>query len=683
MKLHAMIAGTGLLLFGSKAFAAQETTPPEQPAETSGEQQGVLVYPPSFFASASPNTALDMVQRIPGFGLDTGNSGARGLAGAAGNVLIDGDRPTSKSDSLDEVLRRIPASSVERVELIRGGAPGIDMQGRSVVANVVLKKTSTEQITAEANVYAYTDAYFGPQLRLQYSKQKGEKQTEAAIFATTDRTGGTADGRRTRYDAAGSVIQEADLDLWDRLRNVNARGTLQRRVAGGKLRLNGLADFHNMENRQLLEIVSGAGTDDRTEDEARTISGEFGVNWTRPLSATTEIELTGLQRGNLLRFESESLNAGGQSTFDIDSTSGESIARSILRFRPSKAWAFEGGGEVAYNFLDSTTAFTQGGTPVPLPNASVFVSELRGEAFGQATWQASPKLTAELGLRVEVSRISQSGDTEQSKSFLYPKPRAQLTWRPAANHQLRLRAQKEVSQLNFSDFVASTEVNLGTVIGGNADLEPQKDLILEAVYEHRFWKKGVFELTAQHREVDDIIDIIPLVGGFEAVGNIGSGTRDMFQARLTLPLDRLGLKNGLLQARGSWFWSEATDPLTGEKRRFSGEVPFGCGIAFSQDLKGGRFSYGFDHGCNVDRFVRYRVREVRRQASQPYVSAYGQWKPAADLTIRLEFGNLTNAESRVLREIYDGPRNTAPLLRRELRQTRQGEWLFLQVRKIL
>src|SRR5437870_9533441 len=39
--------------------------------------------------------------------------------------------PTRRSSDL-EILKRVPASSVERVELIRGGAPGIDMEGRSV-----------------------------------------------------------------------------------------------------------------------------------------------------------------------------------------------------------------------------------------------------------------------------------------------------------------------------------------------------------------------------------------------------------------------------------------------------------------------------------------------------------------------------------------------------------------------
>ena len=71
----------------------------------------VTVYPPAFFAAAQPNTAFDMVLLLPGFSLDRGDA-VRGFGGAAGNVLIDGARPASKTDSLDEVLKRIPAKSV-------------------------------------------------------------------------------------------------------------------------------------------------------------------------------------------------------------------------------------------------------------------------------------------------------------------------------------------------------------------------------------------------------------------------------------------------------------------------------------------------------------------------------------------------------------------------------------------
>ncbi len=98
--------------------------------------QALTSYDGAFFAAARPSDAKAMIDRIPGFAFDGGGS-VRGLSGAAGNVLIDGRRPASKSDSLSDVLARIPADQVIRIDVIRGGAPGIDMQRKPVVANVV------------------------------------------------------------------------------------------------------------------------------------------------------------------------------------------------------------------------------------------------------------------------------------------------------------------------------------------------------------------------------------------------------------------------------------------------------------------------------------------------------------------------------------------------------------------
>ncbi|MFN9711980.1 MAG: TonB-dependent receptor plug domain-containing protein, partial [Alphaproteobacteria bacterium] len=130
-------------MLGSMMLAAVTAAAPQAAALASAPStplaadsaRGVIAYPPSFFAESQPANAYDMVLRVPGFAFDKG-AAVRGLAGAGGNVLIDGQTPVSKTDSLDEILKRIPAGGVERIELIRGGAPGIDMEGRTILANV-------------------------------------------------------------------------------------------------------------------------------------------------------------------------------------------------------------------------------------------------------------------------------------------------------------------------------------------------------------------------------------------------------------------------------------------------------------------------------------------------------------------------------------------------------------------
>lgn len=666
---------------GAAAQAPVPTGPLQSAPEVDAIQQGVLVFEPVFFADARPDTALDMIMRLPGFGLDTGDSGTRGLAGAAGNVLIDGQRPSTKSDSLDQILRRISSASVARVELIRGGAPGIDMQGQPVVANVVLVRTVVVERVFEANAYFYPDGYVGPVIAGRYSRREGDNQIEGSISATTDRTDGTGDGFRRRYDPAGNLIQDADLVLWDRFRNVRATGAVQRPFAGGRMRVNGLLGWFASENSQDLLIRSGAGADSFNDEDSDSINSELGFNWTRDLGPRTALELTGLQRYSTEDYTGVSESAGNTSTFTNDSTSGESIGRAVLRYRPAEQWSIEAGGEVAYNFLDSANAYEENGVVIPLPSASVKVEELRGEGFGRATWRPNPEFTLEFGVRVEVSEISQSGDSDLTKSFVYPKPRIQATWTPWAGHQFRFRFEREVGQLDFGDFVASADIDIGQVEGGNPDLEPNQVNTFEAFYERRFWGEGVLDFTLQHQQVEDVIDVIPLAGGFDGVGNIGDGAVNFFQVRLTLPMDNLGLPNARLQARGSWAQTEVTDPLTGEERRFQGNQAFGCGVAFNQDLMGGRWSYGFDHGCNVDKGRLFRVREVRALYAEPFVTVYGQWKPRADLTIRADIGNATDRAVGYDRDIYAGPRDVSPVSFRESRRTRMSPWFFLQIRK--
>ncbi len=662
---------------------AQEAAGAGMEARQDAERPGVLIFDPVFFADTRPRTALDMVQRLPGFALSGGSSGTRGLAGTAGNVLIDGRHPSTKSEGLGNLLSRISVDSIERIELIRGGAPGIDMQGRSVVANVVLRTSVTVERVIGFDTYVYEDGYLGPILRAEYSRRAGDHQIEGAFSATADRTGATNQGRRQRFTPSGTLIQDAEIDSRDRYRNVRASGAIQRPWADGLLRINAVASWSSSDQEQDVFILAGTGDDDFSYESEEELDGELGASWIRPLGVGTELELTALQRLEVETVESGFVRTGRTGLFTGEATSGETIGRGVVRYRRDDRWAFESGAEIAYNFLDTETTFEENGVPVALPGAAVLVEELRGEVSGQVTWRPASNLTVEAGLRVEVSEISQSGDTDTSRSFVYPKPRLLVTWTPMPNHQFRFRAERRVSQLDFGDFAASAEVDLGQVEAGNADLEPFKSNPVEVVYERRFWDEGVFTARLTHTRYEDYIDVIPLIGGFEALGNVGDASQTEFEVQVTLPMDRLGIAGGRLQARAVTRESEVTDPLTGEARRFSGDDGFGCGLAFDQDLDGGQWAWGLDHGCDLDAGTRFRVRELRYTESEPYFGAYVQWRPSRELSVRVDVSNLTDAEQRRRRDIHGGPRDAAPLSLRETYTQSRGSFLFLQIRKTI
>jgi len=170
-------------------------------------------YPESFFAGYHPNNALDMVERVPGFTFQRGDSTLRGMAEAAGNVVIDGKRIADKNFTLDQVLQRIPAAQVDHIALIRGGAPGIDMLGQPVVANVVRKAAAgaTGAITVSNGVYA--DGRMIPGVTVEHSRSFGPGRS-LSFSASLSRyvEAKLGDGSRRRTDDAGRPIEQAWID---------------------------------------------------------------------------------------------------------------------------------------------------------------------------------------------------------------------------------------------------------------------------------------------------------------------------------------------------------------------------------------------------------------------------------------------------------------------------------------
>lgn len=688
-----LLATTAILLTGGVATAqtasdgpgpqvAQApvpTGPTSQAAQTDAAQQGVLVFTPDFFADQRPNTALDMVSRVPGFSVNDG-SGSRGFEGAVGNILINNARPASKNDTGSNVLSRTPASQVDRIELIRGGAPGIDMQGYSVVVNVILKTENTRQSILTAAGYFFEggrDQFNGS---YQFTARQGDRTWGVTISDGLSMSDANGVGPVVRTDAGGTVIRNEDYFNDSFGGGQSVRGNYGGPLFGGKIDLTaryGLNDYHNI-NRQTAPGVLRESLYDEDGD-----GGEVGAVYTRPLSGRLTMETRLIHEWNAFDSESTSRDRiggvdGPEQLFAAEGEASESILRGLLRFERSPAVTFETGGEVAYNMLEVDQAFTVGGVAVPLPSASVKVEETRGEAFGKATWRIRPELTLEGGLRLESSTISQSGDAEQEKSFFFAKPRFLATWTPMANNQVRLRFEREVGQLDFGDFAASAELADGNVFGGNVDLEPEQRWISELIYERRFWGDGIVSLGLRHDEITDVIDVIPLDQGLSAVGNIGDGTLDQLNLTVAVPTDKLGVAGGMFRFRNTWNHTEVTDPTTGEIRPISNVRPSQAVISFEQDITSWKLQWGANYipllgqkGFDPDQTSGWRGHD--------YFEAWAEYKPTETLSIRAQV-NIWN-DFDVERTVYADRTAARPIAFVEHRYIDPRTFFQVRVRK--
>ena len=631
----ALLATTALLLAAAPTIvlAADAPAAPVRQSAAPGDQ-AVLIFTPDFFADARPNTALDMVNRVPGFSVNDGD-GARGFEGAVGNVLINGSRPASKNDTGSNVLGRTVASQVERIELIRGGAPGIEMQGYSVVANIILKNTTSREHIATFNASLFEggqDLYGGS---YQFTERKGDRTWGVTLSDGISSSDSNGAGPLRRVGPNGELLRAEDYYNDGYGGGNSIRGNFSSPLLGGKVDLTaryGINDWHNI-NRQTAPGVRREALFD--ED---TKSGEVGVVYTRPLSERLKLETRFIHEFEEFDNVATSRNREADieepiQRFAATGDSSETILRGLLRFERSAALEFEGGGEIAYNMLEVEQAYSVGGTPIPLPSASVKVEETRGELFGKATWRINPKWTLEGGLRLESSTISQSGDAEQEKSFVYAKPRLLTTWTPMANTQVRLRIERTVGQLDFGDFAASAELQNESVFGGNVDLQPEQRWVSELTFEKRFWGEGIVSVGLRHDEITDAIDVIPLDGGYAAVGNIGDGTLDQLVLNVTVPTDKLGLSGGKFGFKNTWNHTEVTDPTTGETRPISGIRASQATISFQQDVTRLKLQWG---GAWIPLLGQknYRPDQISGWRGHDYYELWAEYKPTPTLAIR-------------------------------------------------
>lgn len=670
--------------FRSLAFAfllgSLSLSSPALPAQD-GNASPVTLYPASFFDSTQPSSAFDMLAVLPGYDFNESDSDVRGFAGAVGNVLIDGSRPAGKQESLETILRRIPASAVERIELIRAGAPGIDMQGQTVLANVVRRREAQTRGTLEAGSTVYHRGFDAPRLAGELSRRTAGTLFElsAAAYDTVDDEHGF--GKRPRVAADGTVLRDSIYaqDEGERVRE--AAAAFARQVAGGELRLSASLQKQKF-GADIEERVTYPDADGSTvrefEDERNS---ELGLHFERRFAADRQLELLAIQRVSSERGGERGIEDDSVTLFRQDADASESIVRGVLRWKLGSI-VLESGLEGARNVLDSHNSLEEDGMAAPLPNGTVRVEERRGEVFATASAPLSATWRIEAGSRFEYSRLEQSGDSSLGKSFFFPKPRVLLTWSAAERDRLRFLLEREVGQLDFEDFVGSASLSASTVTAGNPDLEPDRTWRLEVAWERRFMDSGVLLLAVRHERIEDLIDRIPVVAEvpFDAVGNIGDGRRDELEINLTLPLDRFGIHAGLLKTVALWRDSSATDPTTRESRPISEDLSREVAIHFSQQLTRTRVRWGVDATLASAAREHY-FDEVRTERLGTRLDVFAQYEPSPAWNVRLFANNLTDRTAVREREIYDGLRNTAPLRYIETRTLAIGPYFGIAVRR--
>ena len=560
----------------------------------------VQSYDASFFAPFTPQTALDMVNRLPGFVLDSGTE-LRGFANAAGNVLLDGEPPSSKSGGVLEALARVPAAQVVRIELVQGGDGG-QGSGATVLANVVRREVGLSgrwELAAEQNGRR-------PEQYLELSLTAPVQGWQAAFgvsgYASRQQIGGT----RTRRAADESLLLFEQQDINSTYRGLTLSSEASRAWRAGQLTLSARADVATEDTttrRDGFGAIAPPGAllqVQRFGLDSRTTTSELGATWNGPLNPSWQLNLLSLGKGRRAENRSAGLRsaADGQPLFVNSSLQTddalELIGRASVRRSGETTWRPEWGIELVFNRLDSALAGAQTtppAVPQPEPGQAVRVEEGRGEVFGRLAWTVSPQFSAEAGLALEVSRIRVSGGAQRERDLRYAKPSLSATWRPAEGLELRGSVRRSVGQLNFNDFAASAELASDRTQTGNPELVPDRRTRATLALDLRGQEGAALNLQVFAEQRQDVVDAVILSPGQGGTGNAGSARVWGLSASGALPLD--GLAAGLrLSANGLWQDARFTDPATAQRRLLNDFEPQRYKVELRQDLRAQKRAWG-------------------------------------------------------------------------------------------
>lgn len=660
---YASVAVAGLIV---PSMGQAQATAGTERAPVPAAASRTTSYEAAFFAQFAPRNALDIAQRVPGFQLDLGSTqtaigsvDVRGFAGTAGNVVINGARPSSKAETIDTTLSRIPAQRVLRVEVGPGDLYGSDYAGKSQVLNILL--------SAEAGI----DANITAKGTRRYTGYMDRDLAGSALIrrgpSTINLSAGT--GRNKQLEEGTDTLTETDSgDLSEHRRKhnsyfnrnpyVSAAWALER-GSDNAFRLNGRWQPNRFDLFQSNRVTPGEGPvhDDNLLQKYRQPVIELGGDVTRPLLGGA-IKLVGLatrrKRNDvdtyILRDGLIDDNANVVGGFDqtVKARRNETIGRLSWTRAELAGFSFEAGAEGALNTLKSSVELfeiDENGDRVridlPLDNATV--EEKRGEIYVSIGKTLSPALRIDGGVNYEFSKLDVSGDTTASRSLRFIKPNLAIDWKPGGDWHTRLSVRRTVAQLDFYDFISVADLSAQRVNGGNENLQPQRTWEFRLTADHPLLGDGLIKVDLGHDLVSMVQDRILIFNEetqrfFDAPGNLGTGKRYFAQLTVDAPL---GVLWSGLRAKfgGTVQRTRVKDPISGENRKFSGFFP-NWQWNFELRRDAGPLSYGFALNDN-QHFTFFRTDEYDTNFNGgPFATAFVEYRFTPRTSVTFDVDNL-------------------------------------------
>ena len=484
--------------------------------------------------SQSGGSVLQTMLNLPGVTVQDGKVQLRGNEKVA--ILIDGKQTALTGFGSQSGLENIPASAIDKIEIINNPSSKYDANGNAGIINIVMKKNKQEGLNIKAgfttgvgslwvrqeNLPTIRPQYqFTPKLNPSFSLNYRKKRINAFVqadnlytqtlnkneFVTRTYDDGTIinqqlkRNRNTNYFTAKGGID------W----SIDQANTLSISALFGSEKIFDRGDqpFFNADNtvrKRLWQFL---------EDELKTT-----------VMATFAYQHKFKQAGHLL-------NIGFNYTFHredekyyydnyLPATSGTDAFKLISDeqvydfnfdyIKPLKYGRIESGIKLRNRNIPTDMNFIPGINSVLDTNAGGWATyrELIPAIYGGYIFE-NKRWEAELGLRMEYVKIqydvNPDHNTYKSDGYNYTKPfpNSRLSYKINDHNKISLFYNRRVDRPNEVDIRIFPKYDDAEIIKvGNPELRPQFTSLFEFGYKSS-WSKGYFYAAAYHRFADGTI----------------------------------------------------------------------------------------------------------------------------------------------------------------------------------
>jgi len=620
--------------------------------------EGVRIFETFYFMEFDPVTAMDLVQRTPGFSPQE-ESGGRGLAGVRTNILINGKRLPPKGQTVWQQLSNRPYTSVQQLELIdtnAGAIANIDMQGYTQVINVVLVEEKPDYY--ELNL-AHRESGDGD------PDQRNQRETNIGLIGNltlgvheVNLRGGTFE-RSSRQppefvniDPANPVQRIANPNEFGLKQEfLEANGNFQLPAASSmsisaRLSQNGISSSPIAANG-----TAGAITESFTNDgENQDISGEFLL----PMGTGRELLVAALDSRNVNASNSSFASGGSLLSSRRSQESGETAGRMRYQHKLNDSLTVRSTLSTAFNYFEGTFNLLRDGVPQPLSGSSNRVEEARHSLNLEADWNWKPRWVLRGNIsggayKLEAEDVPPNEQTEikglASISYL-PWDRTTITW----------ESRYDIGQLSLNQFLASSNLSSDILQAGAVKLDSERTWDHQLRYDQRFGDRGVLKLTMGHSSLENPIRSMPLSDSLVVSQNAFAEEVIYFNSSIEYPLERIGMEQLIVEAGLNWRDSKTIDPVTGQKRAVNWAIPLEWNLGLRKNPGESKWSWGMNLWKNVNN-IQYGVRDTRYEQSSHEWRAFLQWEPINGLRLN---ARLDSARDNIgILDFYSRTRTTS------------------------